>query len=123
VVPRKRFRLPTVHIAGMDVRSDAGTEMGEPVMHIVVHHLVTDRERFLATDPRDIAANAPPGARVHQFLPARDATAADCLWEVDSLDALRDHLDAATRGICDNTYFEVASESALGIPETASARA
>jgi hypothetical protein len=92
-------------------------------MHIVVHHRITDRERFLATDPQDIAANAPPDARVRQFLPARDASAADCLWEAESLDALRDYLDAATRGICDNTYFEVASESALGIPEPASAGA
>lgn len=92
-------------------------------MHVVVHHRISDRERFLATDPRDIAANAPPGAKVRQFLPARDASAADCLWESESLDGLRDYLDAATRGICQNTYFEVASESALGLPDPPSATA
>ena len=92
-------------------------------MHVVVHHRVIDRERFLATDPHDIAANAPPGATVRHFLPARDASAADCLWESRSLDALRDYLDPATRGVCQNTYFEVAPESALGLPEPASASA
>ena len=91
-------------------------------MHVVVHHRVTDRERFLATDPQDIAAGAPAGATVRQFLPARDASAADCLWESESLDALRDYLDGATRGFCRNTYFEVASESALGLPDPVSAR-
>lgn len=92
-------------------------------MHVVVHHRITDREKFLATDPQDIAANAPAGARVRQFLPARDASAADCLWEAESLDALRDYLDPATRGVCQNTYFLVAAESAIGLPEGAQAGA
>jgi hypothetical protein len=60
---------------------------------------------------------------VRHFLPARDASAADCLWEVESLDALRDYLDPATRGISENTYFEVDSESAMGLPQSALARA
>ena len=92
-------------------------------MHVVVHHRIIDREKFRATDPQDIAANAPPGAHVCQFLPARDASAADCLWESESLDGLRDYLDAATRGVCQNTYFEVAPESSLGLPDPASASA
>ena len=92
-------------------------------MHVVVHHRVIDREKFLATDPHDIAVNAPPGVEVRQFLPAREASAADCIWESRSLDALRDYLDPATRGVCQNTYFEVAPESALGLPEPASASA
>jgi hypothetical protein len=51
----------------------------------------------------------------------RDALAADCLWEAESLDALRDYLDPATRGFCQNTYFEVDSNSAMGLPLPASA--
>lgn len=88
-------------------------------MHVVVHHRITDRDKFLATDPQDIAGNSPPGARVLFFLPARDTSAADCLWEAESADELRGYLDAATSGICQNTYFEVASESALGLPTNA----
>lgn len=90
-------------------------------MFVVVHHQVIDREKFLATDPKDIAGNAPRAVQVHQFLPARDASAADCLWETEreSFDALREYLDSATRGICQNTYFEVDSESAMGLLQPA----
>jgi hypothetical protein len=85
-------------------------------MYLVVHHRVTDRERSLRTDPKAIGDGAPAGVRVHHFLPATDASAADCLWEADSLAALRDYLDPATRGFCENTYFEVDSTSAMGLP-------
>jgi hypothetical protein len=90
-------------------------------MYFVVHHRVVDREKFLASDPRDIGGNAPEGVQVFHFLPAADASAADCLWEADSLGVLRDYLDPATRGICENTYFEVDSRLAMGVPQTASA--
>jgi hypothetical protein len=92
-------------------------------MYVVVHHRVTDREKFLATDPQVIAGNAPSGVALHHFLPSRDASAADCLWEPESLDALRDYLDPATRGITQNTYFEVDSDSALGLLQPVSTRA
>jgi hypothetical protein len=90
-------------------------------MYLVVHHRVVDREKFLETDPRDIGGNAPPGVKVFHFLPAQDASAADCLWEADSLDALREYLDPATCGVCENTYFEVDSQLAMGVPESAPA--
>jgi hypothetical protein len=86
-------------------------------MYLVVHHSVIDREKFQATDPRDIAGNAPAGCRVRYFLPATDTSAADCLWDAESLDLLRSYLDPATRGFCENTYFEVDSELAMGLPE------
>lgn len=85
-------------------------------MYVVVHHRVFDREKFLVTDPQDIRGNAPPGAQVFYFLPASDASAADCLWEADSLETLRDYLDPATRGISENTYFEVDASHAKGMP-------
>jgi hypothetical protein len=90
-------------------------------MYFVVHHRVIDRERFLATDSQDIARNAPPEVQLSYFLPARDASAADCLWKAGSLDALRDYLDPATRGICENTYFEVDSGLAMGLSEAPAA--
>ena len=92
-------------------------------MYLVVHHRVINREKFLATDPQDIGGNAPPGVEVRHFLPARDASAADCLWEAESLDALRSYLDPATRESCRNTYFEVDAASAVGVPVSASAGA
>lgn len=92
-------------------------------MHAVVHHRIIDREKFLATDPQDIAGNAPSGVEVQHFLPAGDASAADCLWEGPSLDAIRDYVDEATRGITENSWFEVDSASAIGLPQSSSASA
>jgi hypothetical protein len=60
---------------------------------------------------------------VRHFLPARDASAADCLWKAESLDALRDYLDPVLRDVCQNTYFEVDAEAAMGIAEGASTSA
>ena len=56
---------------------------------------------------------------VKYFLPARDASAADCLWDAPSLDVLRGYLDPATSGISENTYFEVDADSAMGLPAAA----
>ena len=92
-------------------------------MFLVVHHRVIDREGFLATDPKDIGGNAPSGVVVKYFLPARDASAADCLWDAPSLDVLRSYLDPATAGISENTYFEVATELAMGLNKPFSAAA
>ena len=85
-------------------------------MYLVVHHRVIDREKFLATDPKDLGGNAPSGVVVRHFLPATDASAADCLWEAGSLDTLRAYLDPATSGITENTYFEVDARAAMGLP-------
>jgi hypothetical protein len=92
-------------------------------MYVVVHHSITDREGYLATDPADIAGNAPAGVALCHFLPARDASAADCLWQAPSTDALRGYLDAATSDICDNSYFEVDAQIAVGLPAAAPAGA
>jgi hypothetical protein len=54
---------------------------------LVVHHRVTDREKFMATRKTSPETHR-PGVQLRHFLPARDASAADCLWEAESLDAL-----------------------------------
>ena len=38
-------------------------------MYVVVHHRVIDRDNFLATDPREIAGNVPPGDTTYGFRP------------------------------------------------------
>jgi hypothetical protein len=50
-------------------------------------------------------------------------SAAVCLWEGDSVDAVRDYVDSLTGDSSQNTYFEVNTEYAMGLPEAASAGA
>jgi hypothetical protein len=68
-------------------------------------------------------SNAPPGILPRQFCPSKDLSAATCVWEADSVDAVRDYIDSMLGDSSDNTYFEINTEYALGVPEPATARA
>ncbi len=92
-------------------------------MHVVVLHRITDSDKFFSMNPEDIANGGPPGVQGRQFFPSTDKSSAVCLWETDSIDSVRDFLDPATEGVAENTYFEVNSEMAMGLPEKAAAGA
>jgi hypothetical protein len=92
-------------------------------MYVVVQHRITDPEKFYSINAEEVAGSGPPGVQGRQFFPSQDRSAAVCLWEADSIDALRDYLDPATAGASENTYFEVNGELAMGLPETAAAGA
>ena len=92
-------------------------------MQIVVQHRITDPEKFASTDPEEVVGSAPSGVEAKQFYPSADGTAAVCLWQADSIDTLRSFLDPATEGMAENSYFEVSTERAMGLPETAAAGA
>ena len=79
-------------------------------MHVIVEHEISDAAAFFSIGP------PPAGIEGRQMLPSRDRTAAVCLFEADSVDAVRDWLEPLTRGASVNTYFEVDSEFALGLP-------
>jgi len=90
-------------------------------MHVVVQHRITDPEKFFSTDAEEVAEGGPPGVTGRQFFPSEDKSVAVCLWEADSIDDLRGYLDPATEGASENTYFEVDTEIAMGLPEAATA--
>jgi hypothetical protein len=92
-------------------------------MQVVVQHRITDPETFFSSDAQDVAENAPSGVQARQFFPSQDRSAAVCLWEGDSIDAVREYVDSVTGDASQNTYFEVNTEYAMGLPEAASARA
>ena len=92
-------------------------------MHVVAIHRITDPEKFFSMDAEEVAGGGPPGVQGRQFFPSTDRSQAACLWEADSVDALRDYLDPATAGVSENTYFEVDAERAMGLPEAAAAGA
>ena len=90
-------------------------------MHIVVQHRITDPEKFFSMDGEEVASGGPPGVQGRQFFPSEDRSSAVCLWEADSIDMLRGYLDPATEGAAENTYFEVDTERAMGLPQAATA--
>jgi len=90
-------------------------------MHVVVQHTITDPDTFFSVDIGDVVSNAPPGVQGRLFCPSQDRSAAICVWQAPSIDAVRDYIDPATAGVAENTYFEVRDEYALGLLEPAAA--
>jgi hypothetical protein len=91
-------------------------------MYVVVIHEINDLEAMMSRgeslgDPR----NAPPGVRPRQFFPSVDGSRATCLWEADSVDAVRDYTDSTLGDSSENSYFEINSQHATGLPEAAAA--
>ena len=87
-------------------------------MYIVAQHRIKDPARFWSVSPQG------PGAPTLQAAyPSQDKTKGVCLWESDSIDALRDSLDPLVGDAAENTYFEVDAGFAVGLPERAAASA
>lgn len=61
------------------------------------------------------------GVQLLQFCPGQDFSVATCLWEAESIDAVRDLVDPTLGDTSEQTYFPVASEQAVGLPEAAGA--
>ena len=67
----------------------------------------------------EMAENAPPGVQSRQFCPSEDMTAATCLWEADSVEAVQEYVDSKLGDSSENSYFAVNTEHAMGLPEPA----
>jgi hypothetical protein len=61
------------------------------------------------------------GVQLLQFCPSEDFRAATCIWEAGSVDAVRDLVDPTLGDTSEQTYFAVATEQAVGLPEAAAA--
>jgi hypothetical protein len=93
-------------------------------MFLVVHHTITDPETAFARGQDLLAGNgAPPGVRVRGFYPSRDKADVFCLWEGNSLDEVRDYVDATMGDASRQAYFEVDAEIARGLPDLAASQA
>lgn len=92
-------------------------------MYIAVVHHVKDPQAFLSRGERLDSSNAPPGVVGRQFCPSKDLSAATCVWEGDSLDAVREYIDSTLGDSSENTYFEINTEHAQGLPEPAATEA
>ena len=88
--------------------------------YIVAIHDISDPERFWGAAG---ASEFPPGITLHSSYPRSDGSRAVCLWEADSVDAVRELIAGATGDASDNEFFEVDTRHAnvLGLPTATSA--
>ena len=94
-------------------------------MYVVVQHRFTNPEVAFARGQKLIKnEGAPEGVKGLQFYPSQDRSAAACLWESDSVEAVQEYVDSTLGDSSENTCYEVNAEMAfsrqpLGIAETA----
>jgi hypothetical protein len=82
-------------------------------MHVIAIHSVSDPEGFWAAAS---SLDPPEGVTLHSTLPNDDGTRAVCVWEANSVDAVRDFVDGNSAGMSSNEFFEVNPENARGLP-------
>jgi hypothetical protein len=87
------------------------------IMLIVLQHRITNPATAFTRGQNLLDGNgAPQGTRVLQFYPSTDRNAVFCLWESNSIDELREYVDAVMGDSSENSYFEVDAEIARGLP-------
>ncbi len=86
-------------------------------MFFVVHHTITDEETAFTRGQNLLdGTGAPPGVQVRQFYPSRNKADVFCLWEGNSLEDVRDYVDATMGDSSRQDYFEVDADVARGLP-------
>ncbi len=86
-------------------------------MIILVNHEINDPANFWKAAQENLP-NLPEAnvKRVVQSLPNTDMTIATCLWEADSIEALDSYLRSKVGSTSKETYYEVNTANAIGLP-------
>jgi hypothetical protein len=82
-------------------------------MYIVVQHTISEPAAFWnAADPTTF----PPEPKLHHTFPTPDGTRAVCIWEADSIDAVRNLLEPLMGRFSRNEYFPVENREGFARP-------
>ena len=92
-------------------------------MYVIAIHKVTDQSKFWPPNVTELTKPIPPHLKLHHTFAGTDGTEAVCVWEAESVDALRNWLDPFTAGGSVNTYFAAANREGIAIPASATQRA
>jgi hypothetical protein len=84
-------------------------------MYVVVNHDITNPAKFWST-AESATTDLPNGVNLIHTFPAPDGRRAVCLWEAESIDAVRRFLDPATAGTARNEYFQVLNKEGIAVP-------
>jgi hypothetical protein len=89
-------------------------------MHVSVHHTITDPQKWEQITKKMTEAveqgRLPQGLKGLMYLPGTDGRKADCLWEAQSVDALKNFLDREIGTAARNDYFQINTAAAFGLP-------
>lgn len=85
-------------------------------MFFAVKHSISNPGVFWARAQESLP-NLPEGIKVHQVFPNAAGDEAVCLWEAESLEAIRDYLEGKTGDVSQNHYIIVNEANAMGLPK------
>jgi hypothetical protein len=89
-------------------------------MHAVIHHYISDPAKWDRSVKNIMSMveqhRLPSGLKPLEYLPSADGRNADCVWEAESLGALKRFIERETSLAARNEYFEVREEAAIGLP-------
>ncbi len=84
-------------------------------MYVVVNHEISDTAKFWEA-AQSTASGLPAGLKVIHTFPSPDGHLAVCVWEADSVEAVRAFLDPATAGAARNAYFQAPNKEGFAMP-------
>ena len=89
-------------------------------MYVLVQHTVSDPSSFWNdADPRTLS----PRAELHHTFPNPDGTRAVCIWEAESVEALRNLLEPMIGKTSRNEYFTVENKEGFALPSGVATKA
>jgi len=84
-------------------------------MYILVQHTISDPATAWPRAQVGIAS-VPAHLKLHLSIPTPDGTTAVCVWEADSIAAVKTFLDPTLGPAAQNTYFEVVNKEGVALP-------
>ena len=84
-------------------------------MYVAVQHQISDPEAFWG-HANEMVPNLPGHVKLHQCFPTKNGARGICIWEGDSVDAVRTFLDGEMAKWSRNDYFEVENKEAIALP-------
>ena len=93
-------------------------------MYVLIQHTISEPAAFWnAADPNTLS----PNLKLHHTFPTPDGTRAVCIWEAESVDALRNLLEPVIGRVSRNEYFAVENREGYvrpsRVPQTAASGA
>ncbi len=76
-------------------------------MYVGVIHRISDPEAFEAAEQSALEAGLPEGVSLPIHAATRDHTTGVCIWEGESVEAVRDLVESVVGEYSENEYFEL----------------
>jgi hypothetical protein len=89
-------------------------------MFVTVEHHISDAEKFWNAAERELPKLS-QNLKLHVCTPSKDGKTAYCIWEVDSVESLKDWMENTVGDVSQNEYHEVNEEMAMGLSNIKSA--